>query len=117
MWNNFFPKITDQIKKFDLRTVPNRPNVHHVRQPKTENTDSIPQLPENGESPLSTKPPQPPTTINERLIAHAAEVKFTNNRYSTPVTIEFGSSNSDNTVNLPVKCRHQTARPFRLHRH
>ena len=30
-------------------------------------------------------------------------MKFINNRYVTPVTIEFGSSILDNSVNLPVK--------------
>ena len=48
----------------------------------------------------------PPTPTNyELIIAHAAEVKFINNRYTTPITVEFGSSESENSVNLPVKHR------------
>ena len=56
-------------------------------------------------NPYSTTTPLPPTPTYERQIAHAAEIKFINDRYVTPVTIEFGSSDSDNSVNLPVKHR------------
>ena len=59
----------------------------------------------NDESPASNKTPQPASTNYERLIAHAEEVKFINNRYTTPITVEFGSSESENSVNLPVKHR------------
>ena len=34
-----------------------------------------------------------------------AEIIFINDRYIIPVTVEFGSSESDNSVNLPVKHR------------
>ena len=73
------------------------------RNPK--NTDETPQLPENGEI---QKPPDSTSqtfTDIERIIAHAAEVKFINNRYTTPITVKFGSSESENSVNLPVKHR------------
>ena len=73
------------------------------RNPK--DTTKTPQPPENGEifiSPNST----PPTPTNyERIISHASEVRFINNRYTTPITVEFGSSKSENSVNLPVKYR------------
>ena len=48
---------------------------------------------------------QPPSTNYERLIALASEVKFINNLYITPITVEFGSSQSENSVNLPIKHR------------
>ena len=51
------------------------------------------------------KIPPPSSTNYERLIAHTVEVKFTNNRYTTPITVELGSSESENSVNLPVKHR------------
>ena len=73
------------------------------RNPK--NTDETPQPPENREI---QKPPDStaPTFTNlERIIAHAVEVKFINNRYTTPITVEFGSSKSENSVNLPLKHR------------
>ena len=38
----------------------------------------------------------PPTY--ERQIVHAVEIKFINDYYITPVTIEFGSFDSDNSV-------------------
>ena len=41
----------------------------------------------------------------DRQIAHAAEIKLVNDRYVTPVTVEFVNSDSDNYVNLPVKRR------------
>ena len=66
---------------------------------------STPQPSGNDESPASNKTPQPASTNYERLIAHAEEVKFINNRYTTPITVEFGSSESENSVNLPVKHR------------
>ena len=43
-----------------------------------------------------------PTTY-ERHFAYAAEIKFIIDRYITPVTVEFGSSESNNLVNIPVK--------------
>ena len=72
---------------------------------KPKKTDSTPDPPENGEifiSPNST----PPTPTNyERIISHASEVRFINNRYTTPITVEFGSSESKNSVTLPIKYR------------
>ena len=43
--------------------------------------------------------------IYDHQIAYAAEIKFINDRYVTPVTAKFGSSDSDNSVNLPMKHR------------
>ena len=48
-------------------------------------------------------PRQPPPPIYEHQITHAAEIKFINDRYITPVTIELGSSNPDNSINLPME--------------
>ena len=45
-----------------------------------------------------------PTTY-ERHVAYAAEIKLINDRYVTLVTVEFGSSEPDNSVNLPIKHR------------
>ena len=41
----------------------------------------------------------------EPQIAHATEIKFINDRYVFSITVEFGSSGSDNSVNFPVKNR------------
>ena len=60
------------------------------RNPK--NIDETPQLPENGEIQKSSDSTSPTPTNLERIIAHADEVKFINNRYTTPITVEFGSS-------------------------
>ena len=45
----------------------------------------------------------PPTY--DRQIAHATKIKIVNDRYVTPVTVELGSSESDDSINLPVKHR------------
>ena len=45
------------------------------------------------------------SSIYEHHIAHAAEIKFINERCVTPVTVEFGSSESDNSVNFLAKQR------------
>ena len=74
-----------------------------IRNPKEP--DSTPQLPKNGKILISTDSPPPSSTKYERIIVHAAEVKFINNRYTIPITVEFGSSESENSVNLPVKHR------------
>ena len=50
-------------------------------------------------------PPQLAFKNYKRLIAHAVEIKFINNRCTTPITVEFGSSDSENTVTLLVKHR------------
>ena len=59
-----------------------------------ENADETPQPPENSEIQKSPDNTSPTSTNYERIIAHAAEVKFINNRYTTPITVEFGSSES-----------------------
>ena len=71
------------------------------RNPK--NTDSTPQSPKNRETFISNNSTPPSPTNYERIIAHAAEVKFINNCYVTPIIVEFGSSESEKSVNLPVK--------------
>ena len=70
---------------------------NHDATPSTIQNDQI-----NQTTTFSTKDP-PPTY--DRRIAHAAEIKFINDRYVTPVTVEFSSSVSKKSVNLPVKHR------------
>ena len=74
-----------------------------TRNPK--DTVSTPQPSDSGDTPISNKTPQSSSITYERLIAHATEVKFTKNSYITPITVGFGSSESENSVNLPVKYR------------
>ena len=38
-------------------------------------------------------------------MVHAVEIKFVNDRYITPVSAKSGSSDADNSENLPVKHR------------
>ena len=38
-------------------------------------------------------------------VAHATEVKYENNRYTTLLNVEFGSTESDSTVNITSKYR------------
>ena len=75
---------------------PSNPKNHDATSPSTQN-DQIHQTPNSSTTDL-------PSTY-DRKISHAAEVKFINDRYVTPVTVEFGSSDSDSSVNLPVKHR------------
>ena len=103
-------KNIDPSKKLYLRTVPNFPNVLHIAQPKSENTDETTQPPENGEIQKSPNFTSPTSTNFERIIAYAAEVKFINNRYTTPITVEFGSSESENSVNLLVNTEKSSSR-------
>ena len=42
---------------------------------------------------------------HNRDVAHDAVVKYDNNRYITPVNVEFGSNDSDSTVNIASKNR------------
>ena len=42
---------------------------------------------------------------HNRDVAHAAEVKYEKNRYITPINVEFGSTESDSTVNIASKYR------------
>ena len=75
-------------------------------QPNSKNPGSNPPPLENCDSTLADTHPATPSKSNcEHIVAHAIEVKFFNNRYTTPVTIKFGSSNTDSTVNIPVKYR------------
>ena len=78
--------------------------MNHSSNPK--NHDATPSAIQddqiNQTTTFSTKDSSP---TYERRIAHAAEIKLINDRYVTPVTVEFGSSDSKNSVNLPVKDR------------
>ena len=78
------------------------------RNPK--NTAETLQPPKNGEILISPDSTPPTPTNYERIIAHAAEVKFISNRYTTPITFELGSSELKNSVNLPVKHRKSSLR-------
>ena len=101
--NLYSAKKYRSSKNSYLRTVPNCLNVHHVNHPKSEKHRLDPQLSKNEKSPISNKTPQSSSTNYERLIANTAEIKFTNNRYTTPLTVELGSFESENSINLLVK--------------
>ena len=65
-----------------------------------------PEPPKNGEMPISDIPNDTPNQhYHNRDLAHAAEVKYEENRYITPVNVEFGSTESDRTVNIASKHR------------
>ena len=54
--------------------------------------------------PISDIPKDTPNQhYHNRDVAHAAAVKYENNRYITPVNVEFGSNDSDSTVNIASK--------------
>ena len=75
-----------------------------ILQPNSKNPSANLPLPENsGSTLIGNQTPTSPEPIRERIIAHATEFKFVYNRYTTPVTIEFGSSDSESTVNISVK--------------
>ena len=62
--------------------------------------------PKNDIMPISNIPDD---TLNQHYyncdVAHTVEVKNENNRYTTPVNVEFGSTESDSTVNIASKHR------------
>ena len=71
-----------------------------------KNHDATPSAIQNdqiNQTTTSSTKDSPPTY--DRKIAHAAEIKFINDRYVTPITVKFGNSDSDRSVNLPVKHR------------
>ena len=70
------------------------PNDTYLR-PKIENRHKTPLH----------QPPTPPPPTYERQATNTAEIKFVNDRYITPVTIKFGSFDSNNSVNRPMKHR------------
>ena len=75
-------------------------------QPNSKNPGSNPPPLENCDLTLTDTHTSTPSKSNyEHIVVHAVEVKFFNNHYTTPVIIEFGSSNTDSTVNIPVKYR------------
>ena len=96
-------KITDPSKKYTyvqyLTALTSIMSL--IRNP--ENADETPQPPENSEIQKSPDNTSLTFTNYERIIAHADEVKFINNRYTTLITVEFGSSESENSVNQLVK--------------
>ena len=68
--------------------------------------DETPEPPENGGMRITDIPDNTPhQQYHNHDVAHAAEVKYENNRYITPVNVEFGSTESDNTVNIASKHR------------
>ena len=87
--------------------MPNCLNVYHDSPLQLEtswrNSPSRPKWSIQQKTTLT--PPMTPPTTYERHITHAAEIKFINDRYITSVTVEFGSSKSDNSVNFSVKHR------------
>ena len=73
-------------------------------QPNPKKSVSNPPPLEIGNAALiATQTPTPPNFIRERIIAHTIEVKSINNRYTTSLSIESGSSESKSTVNILVK--------------
>ena len=62
--------------------------------------------PKNGGMPISDIPKDTPNQhYHNRDVAHAAAVKYENNRYITPVNVEFGSNDSESTMNIASKHR------------
>ena len=75
-----------------------------LRNPSQPN--ETPGPPKNGGMPISDIPNDTPNQhYHNRDVAHAAAVKYENNRYITPVNVEFGSNDSDSTVNIASKHR------------
>ena len=68
--------------------------------------DETQEPPKSGGMPISDIPDD---TYNQYYhnydVAQVAEVKYENNWYITPVNVEFGSTESDNTVNIASKHR------------
>ena len=66
--------------------------------------DETQEPPKSGGMPISDIPDD---TYNQYYhnydVAQVAEVKYENNRYITPVNVEFGSTESDSTVNIASK--------------
>ena len=68
--------------------------------------NETPEPPKNGGIPITNIPDNTPNQhYHNRDVAHAAEVKYENNRYITPVNVEFGSTELDSTVNISSKHR------------
>ena len=65
----------------------------------TSQPDETPEPPKNYEIPISDIPIDTPNQhYHNRDVALAAEVKYENNRYITPINVSFGSTESDSTV-------------------
>ena len=68
--------------------------------------DKTPEPPKNGGISISDILNDTPNQhYHNRDVAHVAAVKYENNRYITSVNIEFGSNESDSTVNIASKHR------------
>ena len=66
--------------------------------------DENPGPPENGGMPISNIPNDIPNQhYHNRDVAHTTAVNYENNRYITPVNVEFDSNESDSTVNITSK--------------
>ena len=69
-------------------------------------TDKTPEPSKNGVMSISDIPDNTPNQhYHNRDVAHAAEVRYENNRYITSANVELGSTESDNTVNIASKHR------------
>ena len=100
---NFSPKLL-LAQKLYIRIVPNYPIIYYELPPNSKYPDATSLSLKNSDPILTDTQLCKDTEPNcERLIAHAVEVKFVNNCYTTLVIIEFDSSNSESTVNIPVK--------------
>ena len=68
--------------------------------------NKTPEPPKNGGMPiLGITDDTPNAHYHNRDVAHAAAVKYENNRYITLVNVESGSTESDSTVNIASKHR------------
>ena len=101
-WNS--PKIQQKI--FCIHTYSTKRYltviISSLRNPSQP--DETLEPPQNGGMPISDIPNDTSNQhYHNRDVAHAAEVNYENNRYITPLNIEFGSTESDNTVNFASK--------------
>ena len=68
--------------------------------------DETLEPPKNGWMPISDIPDDTPIQhYHNRDVAHAGALKYEKNRYVTPINVEFGSTESDSTVNIAWKHR------------
>ena len=70
----------------------------------TSQPDETPEPPKNCEMSISDIPNDTPNQhYHNHDVAHAADVKYENNQYITPINVLFGSTESDSTVNIVSK--------------
>ena len=86
--------------------MPNYSNVYPNLSLQPKNPDETPLTTRNGQA---TNHPDSSIKyfhpIYDRQIPYAVEIKFINDCYATPVTVEFDSSDPDNSVKRPMKNR------------